>query len=203
MIHPLIFTLAATLTACTGPGAPEPTDPKPAEPVTQPETPAAPTADARALLAAERLLTLARAQDWVALSAELPAEGLRVSGSSIVRPGADTVLSPAALAGAASDAKVYRWGELPGSGLPWESTIATLLGDTLAPIDAAAVRTVNGRHDTSHTSNLAEVYPGHTWVDLHSPAGGEFPAWQSAVIVLRPEGDKLLWVGLVLDRWIP
>ena len=49
MIHPLIFTLAATLTACTGPGAPEPTDPKPTEPVTQPETPAAPTAQVEAV----------------------------------------------------------------------------------------------------------------------------------------------------------
>jgi hypothetical protein len=130
-------------------------------------------------------------------------EGLRISGSSIVRPESDTILSPAAVATAATDTTVYRWGEHPGSGLPWESPVAALLNGTLAPNHAAAVRTVNGRHDTSHTSNLPTVYAGHLWVDLHLPAGGEFPAWQSAVVVLRPEGDKLLWVGLVLDRWIP
>jgi hypothetical protein len=203
MIHPLIFTLAATLTACTGPGAPEPSDPNPAEPVTLPETPLAPTGDARALEKTAQLLALARGQDWAALSAELPAEGLRVSGSSLVRLDTDTVLSPAALAAAATDARLYRWGEHPGSGLPWEGTIAALLRDTVAPFDAAALRKVNGRHDTSHSSNLDVVYVGHTWVDLHLPAGGDLPAWQSAVFVLRPEGDKLLWAGLVLDRWIP
>ena len=203
MIHPLIFTLATMFTACTGPGAPEPTDPQATEPVTVPPEPPELSDEGRARLAAEHLLTLARAQDWAGLSAALPPEGLRVSGSSLVRPDADTVLSPAAVAGAASDAKVYRWGEHPGSGLPWESTVAALFKDSLAPIDDAAIRTVNGRHDTSHSSNLAEVYAGHVWVDLHLTAGGDAPAWRSAVIVLRPEGDKLLWVGLVLDRWIP
>ena len=203
MIHPLIMTLAALLGACTGPGAPEPVAPEPPAVVSPPETPPAPSAESRALELTDRLITLSQAQDWAALAAYIPAEGLRISGSSLVRPESDPVLSPAAVAGAATDPTVYRWGERPGSGLPWESPIAALLGDTLAPNTPAAIRTVNGRHDQSHSSNLSAVYVGHLWVDLHLPAGGEFPAWQSAVVVFRPEGDELRWVGLVLDRWIP
>lgn len=183
--------------ACTGPSGPEPVTPTP------PVSPAPAEVEARALAKVTALLTLTRAQDWAALSATIPAEGLRVSGSSLVRLDADAVLSPAALAGAGTDHTVYRWGEHPGSGLPWEGTVAALLTETLAPFDAATTRTVNGRFDTSHSSNLEAIYPGHVWVDLHLPAGGDAPAWRSAVFVLRPAGDELLWVGLVLDRWIP
>ena len=165
---------------------------------------AAEAARARLNLLAKPPGSLGRLEDLaVALAAYIPAEGLRISGSSLVRPESDPVLSPAAVAGAATDTTVYRWGERPGSGLPWESPIAALLGDTLAPNTPAAIRTVNGRHDQSHSSNLSAVYVGHLWVDLHLPAGGEFPAWQSAVVVFRPEGDELRWVALVLDRWIP
>jgi hypothetical protein len=203
MIHLRFLTLAALLASCAGPGAPEPAEPEAPAVVTPPETPAASADEARALAMTEGLLTSAQAQDWAALAAHIPAEGLRVSGSSIVRPDTDTILSPAAVAKAATDTTAYRWGERPGSGLPWESPVAALLNDTLTPVTPAAVRTVNGRHDQSHSSNVPTVYPGHLWVDLHLPAGGEFPAWQSAVLVFRPEGDKLLWVGLVLDRWIP
>lgn len=198
-----LSTLAALtlLTACTGPGAPEPAAPKPPE--VAPETPAVADEATRALAETTKLLALVRTNDWAGLSAHVAPEGLRVSGSSMVSPERDTVLSAAVIAGAGTDRTVYRWGEHPGSGLPWESTAATLFGDTVAPFDAATTRTVNDRHDKSHSSNLPTVYAGHVWVDLHLPAGGDMPAWQSAVFVLRPEGDKLLWAGLVLDRWIP
>ena len=53
-------------------------------------------------------------------------------------------------------------------------------------------------------SNLAEVYPGAAWVELHFPGfepkyGGM--DWSSLWLVFRRHGNEWLLVGIVHGQW--
>ena len=124
------------------------------------------------------------------------------------------MLRPGELRGAFADARVRTWGSYDGSGDPIELTFPAYVERFVSPeifipqhelTVTEHARTEPGDMDSGHTrSNLMEVYPGATWIELYVP--GVDPQFEGmdwarlAFVFVREKGTQKLR-AIIRDQW--
>ncbi len=201
-------------------GACAPSDPEPAVSPSGSSTsasadpsgsPTTSTTPASLLDAAEDVAIALRDEDWVALSELVdPDAGLRFSPYAYVTEASDRVFPADEVAGLGEDTDIWMWGTYAGSGKPIELTVADYRAefvwdqDFLTAPQVAEDERIGGEGGT--LNNIAEVYPAAHFVEYHFPGFDpqyEGMDWVSLRIVLQPDGDGWMLVGLVHDEWTP
>lgn len=209
----LALAVAIGLTGCAGTDSAaqrepatntpdETAEPTPTKPVSKEEKQKA------AKAAADRILQAIKAKDMNQLAAYVdPEAGVRFSPYGTIDTKQDLVFTAEQLQKLTSDNKEYVWGSYDGSGEPIKLTFNQYYGKFVYDHDFAkapkvGINTVVGTGNT--LNNIAEAYPGSTFVEYHFPGFDkkyEGMDWASLRLVLTEAKEGWKLVGIVHDQW--
>ncbi len=200
-----LWVASIGLGACGGgfdgrPAAPPPDTTAEAVPVMAPPTSLSDRADAVVAALARR--------NWQALAALVhPARGVRFAPYAYVDTTDGVVLSREAVAGLASDARIYLWGAYDGTGEPIRLPFTAYYHQFV--YDRAFAEAVQGASDTqlgggNTTNNIAAVFgPEASFIEYHVPGSEEYGGmdWASLRLVFERADGAWYLVGIVHDQW--
>lgn len=139
------------------------------------------------------------------LSRIISKNGVRFSPYAHTQP-TDSVIGQNGIAKLLSDPTSYTWGTQDASGEPIVMTGAEYAARYVAdkPYDTVAPTINEDIHAGSMIVNVAESYPGSTWVEYYMPPTEEGGLdWSSMTLVFQYKENQWYLVGAVHSEWTP
>lgn len=157
---------------------------------------------------ADAVLEAIRDKDYESLAETTdPVAGLRFSPYAFVDIDNDVVVPAEDVAGLGKDDSLRTWGSFDGTGDPITMDFRDyrdrfIWDHDYLEAEQVGVNEVIGAGNT--LNNLAEAYPGDSFVEYHFPGFDpkyEGMDWRSLRVVMRPSSHGWTLVGLVHDEW--
>ena len=155
-----------------------------------------------------RVAACIQADDFAGLSAWIhPEKGVMFTPYSTVDPERDLTFTAAEVAGFATDKKLYLWGLTDAEGAPIQMTALDYMHRYVggfdyshAPMTSVGIVLKTG----NSVENVAEAYPGSTFVELHIPQIDpklEGFDWSSLKVVFEENQGRLKVIALIHSEW--